>query len=56
MATRTSAKRVIEALLAEDYVSGIFVDSKLGRFPGTLTLNDIALEGSARDAASGDRR
>ena len=41
------AKRVIETLLTQDYVSGIFVDSKLGKFPGTLTLDDIALEGSA---------
>ncbi len=41
------AKRVVDVLLAEDYVSGIFVDSKLGKFPGTLGLDDIALEGSA---------
>mgnify|MGYP001311055325 CR=1 FL=1 len=41
------AKRVIDALLAQDYVSGIFVDSKLGKFPGTLALGDIALEGTA---------
>jgi predicted AlkP superfamily pyrophosphatase or phosphodiesterase len=41
------AKRIIDALLLEDYVSGIFVDSKLGKFPGTLSLDDIALEGSA---------
>jgi hypothetical protein len=41
------ARRVIEALLTQDYVSGIFVDARLGQFPGTLTLNDIALEGSA---------
>ncbi|MGN6749717.1 MAG: alkaline phosphatase family protein [Xanthobacteraceae bacterium] len=41
------AKRVIDVLLSEDYVSGIFVDSKLGKFPGTLSLDDIALEGSA---------
>jgi hypothetical protein len=41
------AKRVVDALLAQDYVSGLFVDSKLGKFPGTLTLDDIALEGSA---------
>ena len=46
-ADKDLAKRVIEVLLAQDYVSGIFVDSKLGRFPGTLTLSDIALEGSA---------
>jgi hypothetical protein len=47
------AKRVVDVLLAEDYVSGIFVDSKLGKFPGTAALDDIALEGSA--AAAGDR-
>jgi hypothetical protein len=41
------AKRVIDALLAQDYVSGLFVDPKLGKFPGTLSLDDIALEGSA---------
>ena len=41
------AKRVIDLLLAQDYVSGIFVDTKLGKFPGTLTLDDIALEGAA---------
>ena len=41
------AKRVIDVLLAQDYVSGIFVDTKLGKFPGTLTLDDIALEGAA---------
>ena len=41
------AKRVVDTLLTQDYVSGIFVDSKLGKFPGTLTLDDIALEGTA---------
>ena len=44
---RELARRVIDLLLAQDYVSGIFVDSKLGKFPGTLTLDDIALEGAA---------
>ena len=44
---RAIAKRVVETLLAQDYVSGIFVDTRLGKFPGTLTLDDIALEGSA---------
>jgi hypothetical protein len=42
-----TAKRVIDVLLTQDYVSGIFVDSKLGKFPGTLSLDDIALEGAA---------
>ena len=41
------AKRVIDAMLNQDYVSGIFVDAKLGKFAGTLTLDDVALEGSA---------
>jgi len=41
------AKRIVDALMTEDYVSGLFVDSKLGKFPGTLSLDDIALEGSA---------
>ncbi len=41
------AKQVIDVLLAQDYVSGIFVDSKLGKFPGTLALDDVALEGAA---------
>jgi predicted AlkP superfamily pyrophosphatase or phosphodiesterase len=41
------AKRIVDILLAQDYISGIFVDSKLGKFPGTLSLDDIALEGSA---------
>jgi hypothetical protein len=41
------AKRVIDFLLSQDYVSGLFVDPKLGKYPGTLTLDDIALDGSA---------
>ena len=41
------AKRIVDTLLSQDYVSGLFVDSKLGKFPGTLWLDDIALEGSA---------
>jgi hypothetical protein len=41
------AKRIVDLLLTQDYVSGLFVDTKLGKFPGTLSLDDIALEGSA---------
>jgi hypothetical protein len=44
---KTLAKRVVDFLLTQDYVSGLFVDSKLGKFAGTLSLDDIALEGSA---------
>jgi len=41
------AKRAIEALLAQDYVSGLFVDDNLGRFPGALAMSQIALKGKA---------
>jgi arylsulfatase A-like enzyme len=41
------AGQVIDLLLKQDYVSGLFVDRKLGSFPGTLGLDDIALAGSA---------
>ena len=39
--------RVVAALLGQDYVSGIFVDEQVGRFPGTLSLTDINLDGAA---------
>ena len=41
------ADRAIKALLDQDYVSGIFVDDKLGRYPGTLPLSQINLKGKA---------
>lgn len=41
------AARTIKALLEQDYVSGIFVDDKLGKFPGTLPLSQINLKGAA---------
>ncbi len=41
------AARVVDALLAQDYVSGIFVDDALGPIPGTLPLSAINLNGSA---------
>ena len=41
------ADRTIKALLEQDYVSGLFVDDKLGRFPGTLPLSQIDLKGKA---------
>ena len=40
--------KVIEALLAQDYVSGLFVDSDIGSFPGTLQLSAINMQGVAR--------
>jgi predicted AlkP superfamily pyrophosphatase or phosphodiesterase len=41
------AKRTIEALLEQDYVSGLFVDDGLGKFPGTLPMSEINMEGKA---------
>jgi hypothetical protein len=44
---RALTSKVVEALLAEDYVSGLFVDDDLGSFPGTLPLSAINLKGSS---------
>jgi arylsulfatase A-like enzyme len=41
------AAKVVAALSAQDYVSGLFVDDTLGRIAGTLPLSAIALQGSA---------
>jgi hypothetical protein len=41
------AAKVVAALLAQDYVSGLFVDESLGKFAGTLPLGAINLKGSA---------
>ena len=44
---RALAARVIDALLAQDYVSGLFVDDSLGTFPGALPLSAIGLKGAS---------
>src|SRR4051812_44527949 len=36
---RKFVDRTIKALLEQDYVSGLFVDDELGRFPGTLPMS-----------------
>jgi Type I phosphodiesterase / nucleotide pyrophosphatase len=41
-------RKVVDALLTQDYVSGLFVDSDLGKFPGTLPLSAINMQGMAR--------
>ncbi len=41
-------KRVVAVLLAQDYISGVFVDDDLGPIPpGTLPLSSINLKGTA---------
>ena len=44
---RRLARRTIKALLEQDYVSGLFVDDNLGRFPGTLPTSQLGLKGKA---------
>ncbi|HZP78301.1 MAG TPA: alkaline phosphatase family protein [Pseudolabrys sp.] len=44
---RALARKVVDALLKQDYVSGLFVSPELGSIPGTLSLNAINLQGSA---------
>jgi arylsulfatase A-like enzyme len=41
------AGKIVEILLKQDYVSGLFVDPKLGSFPGTLSLEEINFVGKA---------
>ena len=41
------ARKVVDILLAQDYVSGLFVDAAFGDIPGTLPLSAINLQGSA---------
>ncbi len=42
------ATKVVAALLAQDYVSGLFVDSEIGAIPGTLPMSAINMQGAAR--------
>lgn len=45
---RQLARRIVEVLAPQDYVSGIWVDDALGSVPGTLPLSDLRLvQGSA---------
>jgi arylsulfatase A-like enzyme len=44
---RSLAPRVVAALMAHDYVSGIFVDDSLGSIAGTLPMSAIRLVGAA---------
>jgi len=44
---RKLAERAVATLLQEDYVSGIFIDDRFGRIPGTLPLSAIGLHGNA---------
>ena len=41
------ASRTVEFLASQDYVSGIFVNDRFGKIPGTLPMSVIGLIGSA---------
>ena len=45
--TRTLARRAVAALMAQDYVSGVFVEDSLGGIAGALPLSAIRLTGRA---------
>jgi arylsulfatase A-like enzyme len=42
------ADRIVKFLQTQDYVSGIFVNDRLGRFAGALPMSDVGLIGAAR--------
>jgi hypothetical protein len=44
---RKLVDRTVKALLEQDYVSGLFVNDDLGRFPGTLPMSQLGLIGKA---------
>jgi hypothetical protein len=44
---RKLAGRIVKTLLEQDYVSGLFVEDDLGRFPGALPLSLLSLRGKA---------
>lgn len=44
---RALAQHIVRALMAQDYISGLFVHDSLGRIAGTLPLSSIALAGGA---------
>jgi predicted AlkP superfamily pyrophosphatase or phosphodiesterase len=44
---RKLAARAVKALLEQDYVSGLFVDDDLGRFPGALPMSQLGLKGKS---------
>ncbi len=43
------ARRIVDFLVTQDYVSGIFTDDALGKIPGTLPMSAIGLKGNAQN-------
>ena len=49
------AGKIVDMLLGQDYVSGLFVDDALGSLPGTLPLSSHQLQRLGANASAGDR-
>lgn len=45
---KTMLTRIINFLMTQDYVSGLFVDDSFGKVAGTLPMSAIGLKGSSR--------
>ncbi|HEY4274370.1 MAG TPA: alkaline phosphatase family protein [Rhizomicrobium sp.] len=45
---KDTAGSIVQFLLTQDYVSGVFVNDKLGKFPGALSMSDAGLMGISR--------
>ncbi len=45
---KARAGEIVKFLAGQDYVSGIFVNDDLGKFPGALSMSDVNLMGSAQ--------
>ncbi len=42
------AKNIVQFLIQQDYVGGVFINDSLGNIPGTLPFSSIGLKGAAR--------
>lgn len=45
---KTLAGGIVKFLTSQDYVGAVFVNDKLGKFPGALAMSDVNLMGSAK--------
>ena len=48
---RALARRIVQALSAEDYTGALFVNDDLGSIPGALPMSVVGLKGAARTPA-----
>jgi predicted AlkP superfamily pyrophosphatase or phosphodiesterase len=47
-AARARATEIVNFLLSQDYTGAVFVNDKLGKIPGALSMSDVNLIGSAK--------